>query len=234
MKRLFGGSPMLIFFLVLMAYNAISSGRFSNPGQWLMHTLLLLPGIVIGLTFHEFAHAYSAWRLGDQTPMAQNRVNLNPLSHIDIIGIVALLFVGFGWGRPVQVNPYAFRKNRRLSNLLVDVAGVTTNFIIAFICTGLLLIIPISSLYVVVVNIVYINIVLMVFNLLPIPPLDGFGILTEIFDLRRYSWHRTFYNYGFFILILLVFLGDNGIGKVLGPPLNAIAGFISHIWGVPL
>jgi len=218
----------MIIFLVIMAFNSIQSGRFDSPGQWLMDTLLRLPAIIIGITLHEFAHAFSAYKLGDQTPKAQGRVTLNPIAHIDPIGIVAIIFVGFGWGRPVQVNPYAFAKNRRGKNLIVDVAGVTTNFIIAFLCTALLFVVQEQILFQIILNIVYINYILMVFNLLPIPPLDGFGILTEIFDLRRYSWYRPLYNNGTIILLVLIIFGV--LGMILWPALNVLFGFSQNVW----
>jgi len=228
MRRMSGGSFIFIIFLAYMAFNSIQSGNFNNPGQWFMDVLLRLPAIIIGLTFHEAAHAFSAWKLGDQTPMAQKRVTLNPLAHIDPIGIIVLVFVGFGWGKPVQVNPYAFKGNRRLANLIVDVAGVLTNFVIAFLCSALLFLITDQTLFTIVLNIVYINIVLMLFNLLPVPPLDGFGIITEIFDLRKYAWHRQLYNYGMFILLALVIFGVVGI--ILGPALSGIFTFFYNVW----
>jgi len=228
MRGPFRGNTMMIIFLVIMIVNSIRTGRFSDPGTWLKQTLLLLPAIVIAITLHEFAHAFSAYKLGDQTPKAQGRVTLNPLSHIDPFGIIVLIFVGFGWGRPVQVNPYAFTKNRRLANLIVDVAGVTTNFIIAFFCTALLFVIQDQILFTIVLNIVYINFILMVFNLLPIPPLDGFGIITEIFDLRRFEWYRPLYNNGFFILLILIIFGL--LGAILLPALGALFGFSQNVW----
>jgi len=228
MRGAFRGNFVLIIFLAIMAFNSIQSGRFDSPAQWLMDTLMRLPAIVIGITFHEFAHAFSAYKLGDQTPKAQGRVTLNPLAHLDPFGIVALIFVGFGWGRPVQVNPYAFKKNRRAANLIVDVAGVTTNFIIGFLCTALLFVIQDQILFTIVLNIVYINFILMVFNLLPIPPLDGFGILTEIFDLRRFSWYRPLYNNGFFILLPLIIFGI--LGMILWPALSALFSFSQSAW----
>ena len=228
MRGPFRGNIVMIIFLVIMAFNSIQSGRFDSPGQWLMDTLLRLPAIIIGITLHEFAHAFSAYKLGDQTPKAQGRVTLNPIAHIDPIGIVAIIFVGFGWGRPVQVNPYAFAKNRRGKNLIVDVAGVTTNFIIAFLCTALLFVVQEQILFQIILNIVYINYILMVFNLLPIPPLDGFGILTEIFDLRRYSWYRPLYNNGTIILLVLIIFGV--LGMILWPALNVLFGFSQNVW----
>ena len=228
MRRASNGNYIFIIFLVIMLFNSFQSGRFDNPRQWLFEMLLRLPAIVIGLTFHEFMHAFSAWKLGDMTPKAQGRVTLNPLSHIDPFGIIVLIFVGFGWGRPVQVNPYAFKKNLRLSNIIVDVAGVGMNFVIAFLLTAPLFFITSQTLFLIVYYIVYINLVLMLFNLLPIPPLDGFGIITEVFDLRRFSWHRPLYNAGMFILMALVIFGF--VGTLLGPVLGVIFDFIQKIW----
>lgn len=228
MTGLSRGNVVLIIFLIIMVFNSIQSGRFDSPSQWLMDTLLRLPAIVIAITFHEFMHAFSAWKLGDQTPMAQKRVTLNPASHIDPFGIVALVFVGFGWGRPVEVNPFAFTKNRRLSNIIVDVSGVAMNFVIAFFCTALLFVVTDQIVFTIILNIVYINFILMVFNLLPIPPLDGFGIITELFDLRRFSWYRPLYNNGF--IILMVFIITGLLGRLLWPSLSFFFGFSQDVW----
>ena len=235
MRKISGGSFIFVIFLIIMVFNSFQSGRFDNPAQWLYETLLRLPAIVIGLTFHEFMHAFSAWKLGDMTPKVQGRVTLNPLSHIDPVGIIVLVFVGFGWGRPVQVNPYAFTKNRRRSNFIVDIAGVGMNFVIAFIFTAIYLLAvykwgydPNSTPGLILVNIVQINFILIVFNLLPIPPLDGFGIVTEIFDLRRFEWYRPLYNNGFFILLALIIFGL--LSYILIPALNFLFGFSQSVW----
>jgi len=236
MKGPFSGNTIFIIFLVIMAFNAFRSGRFDDPGQWLLNMLLLLPAIVIGITFHEAAHAYSAYKLGDQTPKVQGRVTLNPLKHIDPIGIIVLIFVGFGWGRPVQVNPYAFTKNRRLANIIVDISGVVTNLILAFVFAGIVTSITLYAyysdvlyfVYLILINVVRINLVLMLFNLLPVPPLDGFGIITELFDLRRYSWHKPLYNGGMFILLALIIFGV--VGWLLGPALATIQNGIYSFW----
>ena len=236
MRRVSGSSGIVFFiFLIIMVFNSIQSGRFNNPALWLYETLVCLPAIIIGLTFHEFMHAFSAWKLGDMTPKVQGRVTLNPASHIDPVGIIAIIFVGFGWGRPVQVNPYAFPKNRRLSNFIVDIAGVGMNFFIAFIFTAIYLLVvykwgydPGGTPCQILVKIVQINFILMVFNLLPIPPLDGFGIITEIFDLRRFEWYRPLYNNGTFILLALIVF--NILGKLLYPVLNVLTGFSVAVW----
>ena len=232
MRRPFNGNYVMLIFLVLMVFNSIRSGRYDSPADWLLDTLYRLPAIVIGITIHEYAHARTAWKLGDQTPMSQGRVTLNPLAHIDPFGIIALIFVGFGWGRPVQVNPYAFRKNRRLANLIIDVVGVATNCVAAFLCTALLFFVQNGALSSILFYIVFFNLVLMLFNLLPIPPLDGFGILTEIFDLRRQSWYHSLYNYGSIILLLFILLGL--AGRILSPALNSIFIAFYNLWALIL
>lgn len=236
--RAFLNNPIAILLIIYMGWQSFTSGRFNSPMDWLMSNLMILPAIIIGLSFHEFAHAKVANLLGDDTPRLQGRVSLNPAAHIDPIGFIALLFIGFGWGKAVQVNPRNF-KNIRRDSLLVDIAGVIINFILAVLFTGLLKIISVTEfqfinpymsgvLLDIIMNVIWINIVLMIFNLLPIPPLDGFGILTEVFDLRRYDWYYQVYNKGFIILmILLVF---NITGKILVPLVEGIFSFIFGIF----
>ena len=176
--------------------------------------LLMLPGIIIGLSFHEFAHAWMSDKLGDPTPRRQGRVTINPMAHIDPIGFLALLLVGFGWGKPVQIDP-SYYKNRRRDEFLVGIAGVTMNLLIAVIFSlparaivkafnGAAASDFIYNIYLMIFYIVSINIVLMIFNLIPCPPLDGWGILTQIFRLDRYSWWYKVYQYGTWILLALI------------------------------
>ncbi|MBR0307817.1 MAG: site-2 protease family protein [Mogibacterium sp.] len=144
--------------------------------------LLTLPGIIIGLSLHEFAHAFVSDRLGDPTPRRQRRVTINPLAHIDWIGFAALVLVGFGWGKPVEIDP-RYYKHRRRDEFLVGIAGVTMNLIVAIILS-----IPARwmvktftggvsdltyNIYLMIFYAISINIVLMIFNLIPCPPLDG-------------------------------------------------------------
>ena len=173
----------------------------------------MLPGIVIGLSFHEFAHAWVSDKLGDPTPRRQGRVTINPLAHIDWVGFLALLLVGFGWGKPVQIDP-SYYKNRRRDEFLVAIAGVTMNLILAA-----LLSLPakamikglnggssdlVYNIYMIIFYAITINLVLMIFNLIPCPPLDGWNILTQIFKLDRYSWWYKVYQYGTWILLALI------------------------------
>lgn len=200
-----------------------------------MTKILTLPGIILGLSLHEFAHAWMSDRLGDPTPKRQGRLTINPLAHIDWIGFIALLFVGFGWGKPVMIDP-GYYKNRRLGEFLTGIAGVTMNLIIAVILsfpTKALLSAYYSGGSGLIENIFYIfyyavmiNVVLMIFNLIPVPPLDGWGILTQIFNLEKYSWWYQVYQYGQWILLLLIF--TNVTDMILGPAVS----WIVHLLGL--
>lgn len=196
--------------------------------------LLTLPGIIVGLSFHEFAHAWVSDKLGDPTPRRQGRVTINPLAHIDWFGFIALLLVGFGWGKPVQIDP-SYYKNRRRDEFLVAIAGVTMNLIIALVLSipAKMMIKAYSStvpsdlvynIYLIIFYAISINVVLMVFNLLPVPPLDGWSIITQIFHLDKYDWWYKVYHYGWYILLALIVFNVTDI--VLTPLVNAVMNII--------
>lgn len=235
MRRMIG-TPMFVIILLLMVSSAMS-GRFNSIGDWLMNMVLMFPGIVIGLSFHEFGHAYAAVKCGDPTPRNQGRLTINPIAHVDPIGLACLFFVGFGWGVPVQINPRNFRHPRR-DELLVSLAGVIMNFILAVIFTGILRLLYMSPgflsssiggiIWEVMLYVIQINLVLLVFNLLPVPPLDGFGIITQLFNLRNTRFYYTVYNNGFFILVILILFGVTD--RVLGPIISFLYSFITGIF----
>lgn len=203
----------IVFIIIIAAILLLITGSSSG----FINKLLFLPGIIIGITFHEAAHGYVSHWLGDPTPKNQGRLSLNPLAHIDPMGFIALLLVGFGWGKPVMIDP-RYYKNPKRDELLVSLAGVTTNLIIAIIFAVIqILLIEAGIAYslgstwnmlnLMIQYVVFVNLVLMCFNLLPIPPLDGFSVITQLFDLRRYDWYYKLYSNGFFILMALVFIG---------------------------
>lgn len=203
----------IFFIIIIAAILWLITGSSSN----FINKLLFLPGIIIGITFHEAAHGYVSHWLGDPTPKNQGRLSINPLAHIDPMGFIALLLVGFGWGKPVMIDP-RYYKNPKRDELLVSLAGVTTNLIIAIIFAVIqILLIDTGAAYsmgaswnvvnLIIQYIVFVNLVLMCFNLLPIPPLDGFSVITQLFDLRKYDWYYKLYSNGFFILMALVFIG---------------------------
>ncbi len=139
--------------------------------------LVIIGGLIIALAFHEAAHAFVAYKLGDGTAKMAGRLTVNPLKHLDPFGTLALIFFRFGWGKPVPVNPRNF-KNPAVGNLLVALAGPATNILIALVLGGITFLLPPNSLLTLVIStVVYINILLAFFNLLPIPPLDGSKIL---------------------------------------------------------
>ena len=197
--------------------------------QIILTKILTLPGIILGLSLHEFAHALVSDRLGDPTPRRQGRLTINPMAHIDWLGFIALLFVGFGWGKPVMIDP-GYYKNRRAGEFLTAIAGVTMNLILAVILsfpTKAVLSLYYASGSALAENTFYIlyyavmiNVCLMIFNLIPVPPLDGWGILTQLFDLQKYSWWYKMYQYGQWILLILIF--TNVTDLILGPAVSAI------------
>ncbi|MGI6752441.1 MAG: site-2 protease family protein [Anaerovoracaceae bacterium] len=237
MKRFFN-NPLAIFLIIFMVYKAFMGGRYDNPMDWIMEMMYLLPGIVIGLSFHEFAHAFAACLCGDETPRLQGRVTLNPMAHIDPIGFIALFLIGFGWGRPVEINPGNFKKPR-VQELIVALAGVVTNLLIALMLTGLLRILYQFQLtfmlsemgtiiHEIIIHGIQINIILMIFNLLPIPPLDGFNVITQIFNLRNTRLYYEIYDKGF--LILMIFIIFNLTGRILWPIFNFVYGNLINLF----
>lgn len=196
--------------------------------------IMMLPGIIMGLSFHEFAHAWMSDKLGDPTPARQGRLTLNPLAHIDWMGFLALLLVGFGWGRPVQIDP-SYYKNRRRDEFLVGIAGVTMNLLLAVILSIPVRLIAKSSMgasivvqniYLILLYAVMINLVLMIFNLIPCPPLDGWGLITQIFKLDKQDWWYPVYQKGSFILLILIVTGLTG--KIITPAVDFLMNLLVY------
>ena len=161
--------------------------------------VLALPGVIVAMTFHEFAHAWVATKLGDDTPRLQGRLNLNPMSHIDPIGLICLTLLGFGWGKPVQINPRNFDGKYSLSKAeaMVAAAGPIMNFIIAFIFLIIygIFVLTINTytattdiIVSILISIISVNIGLGVFNLIPIYPLDGSKVLSHFLPYRAREW----------------------------------------------
>jgi len=237
LRNIFENRNLMILLIVLLIAGpgmSLLSGGLSGVINWVANTVLMLPGIVIGLSFHEFAHAKAAVLCGDNTPLYQGRVTLDPKAHIDPAGLVALVFIHFGWGRPVQVNPSNYR-NRKRDSIIVGLAGVVMNFFVAVAFGAVLsLICHLAPGFVnsvvgaatgtVLLEIVIINISLMLFNLLPVPPLDGFGVITDLFNL----WGTKFYVFVFSNswLILMAMILMNIPSMLLSGPLVKIVSFI--------
>ena len=219
----------------------------SNPNQ-LIGILLSAPGVLIAITFHEFAHGYAAYKLGDDTAKSQGRLSLNPLHHLDPIGTLMLLVAGFGWGKPVEVNPrnYTRKMSMEKGEAIVSLAGPVMNFILAIIFTliycaiykftgfefltskiGNIVLLLISS-------VISINIGLGVFNLIPLPPLDGSKIIMPFLP---YKAKEFFINNEQIFYIIFVLIWITGIaGTIITPAINFVSKWIltlgSFIFGL--
>lgn len=194
--------------------------------------LLRLPGLVAGFVLHELGHGYVAYALGDPSPRYTGRLSLNPVRHIDPVGFLLLLVAGFGWAKPVQVNPLNFADPRR-GMALVALAGPLANFLLAllFLVAGRLFAVsPFSVAGAILASGAWINVALGVFNLLPVPPLDGSKVLAGILPARMADL-AALEGYGWVVLLLLIATG--AIGMVLRPlvglVMQALAGIAALV-----
>lgn len=177
---------------------------------------ILLAGVIallVGLTFHEFSHALLADQLGDHRPRAMGRLTLNPIPHIDPVGALMLLIAGFGWAKPVMVNPYALRNGPR-SMAVVAAAGPIANLVVAI---GFAIVFRVLELAGVeagfVVNlvryVVILNVLLALFNVIPIPPLDGYNVALAFLPPRTAFTVQRYAPYGILVLLLLILLPNS-------------------------
>ena len=195
--------------------------------DYLTGLILSIPGLFLALTFHEFAHGYVAYLMGDNTARYSGRLSLNPMAHLDIWGTLCLLFSHFGWAKPVPINPANFRDQKK-GIIAVSLAGPMANFLLAVICWVIYVLlekyVPFSKISIFFAQIfmyaTFMNVGLMVFNLIPIPPLDGSKILMEFLPYRyRYKMYQI-ERYSGIILLALVWTG------ALRPVLNTLSGWV--------
>ncbi len=181
---------------------------FTGGGGLLSPARLLAVATIIFIAFpvHEFAHAATAVALGDNTPRWQGRYTLNPLAHLDPMGAILVLLAGFGWARPVQWNPSNINIDRRVGAILVAIAGPLSNLLLAVIGVLLLRFDPPSFLYTFLSFFITINVALFVFNLIPVPPLDGSHVLFALLPGDTYQLRAQLSQYGFLILFAVIFL----------------------------
>ena len=236
----FDQRSLYIVLAIIILVNFVSMGTGG-----LLSLILTLPGVIIAMAFHEFAHAWMAVKLGDDTPLAQGRVSLNPLSHIDPRGIMMLLFCGVGWGKPVQIDTSNFNgKFRKNGEALVALAGPLMNFILAFIFTFILgIIMKFAGLSflgstvgtVILTMIEYsiiMNIGLGVFNLIPLPPLDGSKIFIRFMPYNVRNWIYD-HEMWFYMLFLIIWFTDIS-SLIISPIIKWIYSFIINVAGLLL
>jgi Zn-dependent protease len=199
-----------------------------------------LLALLISLTFHEYSHAWMAVKFGDETPRWAGRLTLNPLKHLDPLGSLMLLLVGFGWAKPVPVNPYTLKRKHPAALMAVALSGPMSNFVLALLSAiplRLALVQPIvssssllPSLFEFLLYFMYINLGLMLFNLIPIPPLDGEEVLAFLLPAKAAMTYEKLRPYGSFILLGLIMIGQfsgfNIINQILQPAMNGIAKFL--------
>jgi Zn-dependent protease len=190
-----------------------------NDFSWLIDKLYYLPGVFIGLTFHEYSHGLAAYLMGDKTAKDAGRLTLDPRVHVDILGFVTLMIAGFGWAKPVPINPWNF-KRRKVGTIIVSLAGPLMNLFLAFITLFIVFGFEIFGwdnqvLYNIVIDIYSVNVSLFLFNLLPIPPLDGSKILASVLPSQLEGKLYAIEKYSNLILIML--LVTKTLNNILDP-----------------
>lgn len=233
---------------IIMAVLVIASlGRYLTNTNALLSLVLTLPAVLIAITFHEYAHAFAADKLGDDTPRRQGRLSLNPLAHLDPIGSIMLVFAGFGWGKPVEINPRSFNRTISMSagEAIVSIAGPLMNFLLAILFSiinfAIIKFAPafgftqIGAIILTLVQItISINIGLGVFNLIPLPPLDGSKVLNHFLPYHAKEW---FARYSQVFYIIFVVLWITGIaGSIISPIIrwvySGITNFVALLFGI--
>jgi Zn-dependent protease len=220
------------------------SAKEKVMAEQLQSTIFFLLALVVSISIHEFSHAWSAYELGDSTARNLGRLTLNPIAHFDPLGALMILFMAFsgwglGWGKPVPVNPYNLRTNPRVGMGLTSAAGPFSNLVLATLCA-----IPLrlgwsmpALLVTFLWTMVFTNVSLAIFNLIPLPPLDGFNVLQGILATFRTRWAYEWGDrldklapYGPILLLGLLsmgwFFGLNLLGRIMGPPMEALLGLI--------
>lgn len=203
---------------------------FNFSASYFVSLLVSLPGILIAITFHEMAHAYAADAMGDPTPRREGRLSLNPLHHLDPIGFLCMIFFRFGWAKPVPINPSNF-ENRRKGIIVVSLAGCLTNLLLGFIgVAAYMAVLPLNNelLDQILEYIFVYNIMFAVFNLIPIPPLDGSQILGEFLPYNARMRYASFSRYGFIILFILIVTGL--LSYIISPPISGLITLFTKIW----
>ncbi|MDI3536944.1 MAG: hypothetical protein PWP30_1426 [Eubacteriaceae bacterium] len=202
---------------------------FNFSADYFLSLLLSLPGILLAISFHEMAHGFAADAMGDPTPKLAGRLTVNPLKHIDPLGLLSMLLFRFGWAKPVPINPLNF-KDRKKGMIIVSLAGILTNLLLGFLAMATyFIVVPLQNetLMTIIYYIYIYNIVFAVFNLLPIPPLDGSKVLMVFLPNKALPTFYEIQKYGMFIILGLAITGLLSI--IINPVINWIVSIYSFI-----
>lgn len=210
---------------------------FSREG--LITFLYTLPALVLSLSIHEYAHAWVAYKLGDISQKIRGRLTLNPLAHIDPIGFIAIVLVGVGWGKPVTVDDRNFKDSRK-GMMLTSLAGPASNLLLAILVTIILKLLMVFGVMNTIINsntgniilnmllyVIQFNIVFGIFNLIPLPPLDGSKVLAYFLPQRARGFMYTLERYSFIIIMIIYF--TNLTSYIIAPGYNLVLKLINWI-----
>ncbi len=240
-----------VLYIVLAILVVISlTNLMTSPGA-LLSILYGLPGVLIAITFHEFAHGFAAYKLGDNTAKMEGRLSLNPFAHLDPIGTLMLVFLGIGWGKPVHVNPsnYTRKISMEKGEAIVSAAGPIMNIILAFVFAIITFVVAnitnvtisvtdfgiymsatnttLEVIFNILISVVTINVGLGIFNLIPLPPLDGSKIIMPFLPYKAKQWFIN--NEQIFYLIFIVLWISGLAGRIISPAISWLATWIMNI-----
>ena len=229
----FSFDKRIIYIIIAIMVITNLAVYITTPGL-LFDLLVSIPGVLIAITFHEFAHGFVAYKLGDNTAKNEGRLSLNPLDHLDPIGSIMLLFAGFGWGKPVHVNPtqYTRKMSMEKGEAIVSAAGPLTNIILAFILAlingalikfsnGFLLTNIGNVTQQIIVSAIFVNIGLGVFNLIPLPPLDGSKVIMPFLPYKAKQWYIN--NEHIFYIIFIAIAITRATRYIIAKPIEWVS-----------